>query len=679
MINDKLPYIYYGGDYNPDQWPEEIWQDDMRLFKKSGINVVTLPVFSWAKLQPSEDVYEFGWLDRVMELLDGHGIKVCMATSTAAQPGWMSKKYPEILPVDFNGIRHKHGGRVNFCPNNAKFREFSARLAGKLAERYKKHNALLLWHIGNEYGNYCYCDDCTSAFQKWAKKRYGTIEEVNRRWNMSFWGHTLYDWDEIVAPSGISGMWIDGGRERACFQGIALDYKRFMSESILDCYRNEYNSIRKAGSKLPITTNLMGTFKPLDYFKWAEAMDVVSWDNYPTLTEPVNVTAMKHDLMRGLKGGLPFMLMEQTPSQQNWAPYNSLKRPGVMRLWSYQAVAHGADTVMFFQMRRSIGACEKYHGAVIAHAGHEDTRVFKECAQLGAELKKLGDRILDSRIDAKAAIVFDWENWWAVELSSGPSIDLKYVDQVNKYYKAFHDMNIAVDFIKPESNFEKYDVVVAPVMYMVKPGVADSIERFVKCGGTFVTTFFSGIVNENDLVTLGGYPGDLKSVLGIWVEEIDALFPDMKNSIVMNRPFGKLTGCYECGLLCDLLHLKGAEALGAYEKDFYAGMPAITVNKYGKGKAYYVATDPEEVFIKDFIAEVCKEKGIIAPFDSADGVEITQRNKGGIEFTFILNHNSQAASIDLKGKKYKNLLNDYIIEGKLKLEPKDVAVLEIIK
>lgn len=678
MLN--FPGIMYGGDYNPDQWPEEIWEEDMRLFKKAGINIITLPVFSWAKLQPDEQTYNFGWLDRIMELAAHNNIKVCLATSTAAQPAWMSKKYPEILPVDINGHKRTHGGRVNFCPNSKLYRKYSVALASKMAERYKTHGNLLIWHIGNEYGNYCYCQHCAEEFKAWLKARYATIDELNRSWNMSFWGHTVYDWEEIVPPSYLNEMFKDNWgsypRDYTCFQGISLDYNRFMSDSILDCYRGEAEAIRKITPDIPITTNLMGTFKPLDYFKWSQEMDIVSWDNYPAMTDPMSNIALRHDLMRSLKGGKPFMLMEQTPSQQNWQPFNSLKRPGVMRLWSYQAMAHGADTIMFFQLRRSFGACEKYHGAVIEHVGHENTRVFKECAQLGQELEKLGDKLIGSRLKARVAIFFDWDNWWAVEFSSGPSISLRYIEQIEKYYKAFYNMNIAVDFVKPDADLTGYKVVAAPVLYMVKPRVSDNITRFVQNGGTFVATFFSGIVNENDLVTLGGYPGELRRVLGIWAEEIDALLPENKNSIVVKEPFGEVSGTYDCGLLCDLIHLETARELAVYGKDFYAGMPALTENKLGRGKAYYIATDPEQSFINSFLGQICLDGGISCALEAGEGIEITERLKDDFKYTFILNHNSHPVSVDLWDSNYTELITGKALEGTVVLEAKGVAILE---
>ena len=303
----------------------------------------------------------------------------------------MARKHPDILRVEANGIKRKFGSRHNSCPNSPTYQKYAAALAKKLAERYGNYDNLVAWHISNEYGGECYCEICEKRFREWLKEKYGTIEEVNRVWDTAFWGHTFYDFEEIVTPNYLSEHF---GNERSTFQGISLDYRRFNSESILNAFRLEYDAIRAITPDVPITTNLMGTYQPLDYQMWAKYMDFVSWDNYPANDTPVSSVALRHDLMRGLKQGMPFALMEQTPSVQNWQPFNMLKRPGVMRLWSYQAVAHGADTVMFFQMKRSVGACEKYHGAVIDHAGHENTRVFRETAELGAELDRLGNQTL---------------------------------------------------------------------------------------------------------------------------------------------------------------------------------------------------------------------------------------------------------------------------------------------
>lgn len=669
MINPKLSAIIYGGDYNPDQWSDKVWKEDMRLCKLAGINVVTVPVFSWAKLQPAEDVYDFEWLDQILDMLIDNEIYFCLATSTAAQPAWMSAKYPDILPVDVHGRQRTHGKRVNFCPNSKTYRRFSVNMARKLAKRYHKHPGLLWWRVANEYGTYCYCDNCAQEFRKWLKQRYETIEELNRRWNLSFWGHTVYSWDQVTVPSELND-------DNKWYQPKALDYLRFMTDSNLACFLGEYKAIKEFTPNLPVTTNISGYIKKLDQFKWANYVDIVSWDNYPRQEHRMSTVALKHDLMRGLKNGKSYILAEQTPSQQNWQPYNILKRPGEMRLLSYQALAHGADTVMFFQLRASIAGVEKLHGALISHAGHEHTRVFRECAQLGSELKNLGDKIVDSRFNSRVAIMFDWDNWWAVELSSGPSKDLTYFEQVEKYYHALYELNISTDIVKPDADLSQYEIVIAPLLYMTKPGFVDNIKQFVKDGGTFVTSFFSGIVDENDRVILGGYPGELKQLLGIWVEEFDALPPGMDNTIVMRKSIGKLEGQYTCGLICDLLHLQGAQALAEYGQDFYAGKPCLTENKWGKGKAYYIATDPEERFLKDFLQNICASHQICAVIDAPVGVEITQRFKDNQSFTFILNHNEQTVKLDLGVRKYLDLITGNHKKGLITIESKGVLILE---
>ncbi len=539
--------ILYGGDYNPNQWPKDIWQEDMRIFKDAHINTATINVFSWAKIQPSEHEYYFDELDEIVDMLSKENYDIVFATSTAALPGWMVRKYPEVMFTDYEGRQHKFGGRHNACPNSFVFKHYARELAYKLAERYADNPHVTCWHVSNEYGNGCFCENCQKAFRVWLKDKYKTIDALNRAWNMEFWGHTDYDWDDVVPPNALS----DGiGSEKTAFAGISIDYRRFYSDSQLACFKMERDAIRSVKPDAFVTTNLMGTFKGLDYFKWAKEMDVVSWDNYPSYDTPWSSIAMTHDLMRGLKDE-PFMLMEQTPSQQNWQKYNSLKRPGQMRAQSYQTLAHGADTIQFFQLRRSVGGCEKFHGAVIAHAGSENTRVFREVAQLGAELESFGDRTLGSRNEAEVGLIFDWDNYWALEYTSGPSEDLKYVDQIHQYYQYFYKKNIGVDMIPVDADFSKYKIVVAPVLYMVKDGMKEALENFVKNGGILITTFMSGIVGQSDNVYLGGYPGPLREMAGVWVEEIDALAPEQKNKAKFAD--GSTAAC---GLLCDLMHLE---------------------------------------------------------------------------------------------------------------------------
>ena len=671
-MRERLPRFAFGGDYNPEQWTpafghdeEAIWREDMRLMRLAGVNVATVGVFSWVALQPDEQTFTFEWLDRVLDLLAENGLFACLATATAAQPAWLSAAYPDVLPVDEDGLRHRHGRRQNYCPTSPDFRRLAQGLARRLAERYREHPALLLWHVSNEYGPTCYCDRCAARFREWLQARYGALEEVNRRWTTAFWSHTYTTWEQISPP---------GARGESSIQGLLLDYRRFVSDMNLECYRGETDVLHEITPHVPVTTNLMGFYKPLDYFAWAPHLDVVSWDSYPERSEHPSAVALRHDLMRGLKAGQAWLLLEQTPSQVQWRAHNPLKRPHIMRLLSYQAVAHGSDAVMYFQWRASHGSAEKYHGAVVSHAGHEHTRVFGEVADLGAELHRLGAGILGTRVPARVALVFHWPNWWNVEYRPGPSSALDYVAEVQRYYRPLWDRNIAVDVVPPDRDLSGYDLVIAPLLNMVSAEQGAALTRYVENGGAFLTTFFSGVVDENDRAWLGGYPGPLRKMLGLWVEEFDPLTPDMGNQVVVPEGAGLPAGRYACDLWCDLVHLEGAQALATYGEDFYAGRPAITEHRFGQGRALYVATRPEAPLIAALVERLLDDRDVTAPLDAPPGVEITRREGEGRSYTFVLNHNPHPARIPLPAP-MQDLLTGQTHEQSLLLPPLEVAIL----
>jgi len=662
-VNARAPFIWHGGDYNPEQWPAAVWDEDVRLMQQSHYMVPTVGVFSWVSLQPDEERFTFDWLDTILDKLAAAGRFVCLATPSAAQPAWMSQRYPDVLRADEKGQRRHHSGRVNFCPTSPTYRHFAQQMARKLAERYHNHPALLVWHIANEYGGACYCEHCAKKFRDWLQQRYGSLETLNQQWWTSFWSHTYTDWSQIEPP------YANGER---LTHGLTIDYRRFQSEMMLQCFQLERDAIRTFSKDTPITTNLMGTYFELDYREWAKQMDVIAWDCYPRPSDNPGDIAFLHDLNRGLRDGQPFMLMEQTPSSQNWQEINALKRPGILRLWSYLAVAHGAETVMYFQWRRGRGGCEKMHGAVVEHSGRSDTRVFREVSELGAELTRLGDRTLGGVTRARVAIMFDWNNWWAIEGTIGPVRDKRYVQVVRQHYAAFWRRKIAVDIVFSDSDLSRYSIVVAPMLYMVKPGVGERITKFVEQGGSFVATYFSGIANEHDLA-FEGYPGPLKQLLGIWNEEIDALYPEQQNQIVMSDG----SGSYTCGRLCEIIHCEGATALATYGSDFYAGQPVVTRNTFGQGAAYYIASEPEDRFLDDFYGGILEGLHIGAALDVPAGVEVTQRVTKRGPLLFLLNHQAESAEIVLpSGQQYRDLIHGSVVTGKMALAGHDVAILE---
>ncbi len=660
--------ILYGADYNPEQWPESVWQEDMRLMKVARVNIVTINVFSWALLELAPDEYTFGQLDRIMEMLAEHGIAADLATATATPPTWMSRMYPDMWPVTRDGKRLSYGSRQHYCPNSHDYRRKAGALVRRLAERYREHPALAMWHVNNEYGDHvkaCYCDGCAVAFRRWLMARYTWLPELNDAWSTSFWSQRYFDWEDVMPP-----RLTPAGNN----PGQMLDYQRFMSDSLLECYRLEANVLREVTPAIPITTNFIVAFKPVDYFSWARHIDVISFDLYPRNTTPPWENAFRHDLMRSLKNGQPHLVMEQTPGQLNWMEQNPHKRPGRIRLQSLQAVAHGADGVLYFQWRQSQGGAEKFHSAIVPHEGSERGRIFRQAAQPGAELERIAPDVVGSRIRAEVAIVMDWHNWWAVEYLPGPSDRLRYLEQVKRWYAALHGLNVAIDIVAPEHDLSQYRVVIAPLLYMLKAGVAQNLERYVTAGGTLLTTFFSGIVDEHDRVTLGGYPGELRKLLGIYVEEFDPWTEEMSNEVIIaDEP---LRGKYACDLWGEVVHLEGARALGVFARDYYAHGPALTVNRSGEGRAYYVATQVSDELASKLARMLCQQAGVELLMEVAEGVEVTRRARSdGRKVYFILNHNDSPAPVTLPQGRFTSLLDGLDFSEQLVIAGRDALIL----
>lgn len=674
-INPKFPFFLHGGDYNPDQWPEKVWSEDMRLMKLSHCNAMSVGIFAWARLEPAEGQFDFDWLDRVMDMIaENDGVAV-LATPSGARPAWMARQYPEVLRVRPDRGRNLFGRRHNHCLTSPIYREKVHIINSKLAERYAHHPALAVWHLSNEYNGECHCDLCRAAFVEWLKEKYGTLDAVNQAWWSAFWSHTYTDWDLIEPPSPIG---------ETSVHGLNLDWKRFVTDQTIDFMRHEIAALRQFSPDTPVTTNMMGTFPGLNYWKFAPHLDVISWDSYPTWHRADNVQlaseiAFVHDINRSLKGGKPFMLMESVPSATNWVQSAKVKRPGMHALSSLQAVAHGSDTVQYFQWRKSRGSSEKFHGAVVDHVGHENTRVFRDITDLGVKLEKLAP-VVGTTVRPDVAIIYDWENMWAMNDAQGPRRgDKGYLDACKRHYRAFWAQGIPVDIIDMEQDFSRYKLLVAPMLYMLRPGVDERIAAFVKAGGTFVATYWSGIVDENDLCILGGWPGGkLRQVLGIWDEEIDALYEDDRNAAVpvAGNPLG-LSGEYPLSDYCALIHPEGASVLATYKADFYAGRPALTANGFGDGRAYYIASNPDDRFLADFYGALDADLGLLRSLDAdlPHGVSAQLRTDGETTYAFVMNFNDGPATLDLGDAGYTDLLTGETLAGEVVLGVYDVKVL----
>lgn len=677
-INEKLQQFYHGGDYNPDQWLKypEVLEEDIRLMKLAKCNVMSVGIFSWVTLEPEEGKFNFEWLDKVLDKLYENGIYVILATPTGARPAWMSAKYPEVLRVAANRVRNLHGLRHNHCYTSPIYREKTEIINRELAKRYSKHPGVLAWHLSNEYGGDCHCDFCQEAFRKWLQNKYKTLDKLNEAWWTTFWSHTYTDWSQVESPAP---------HGENCVHGQNLDWKRFVTDQTLDFIKHEIKPLKEINPNMPVTTNLMGTYDGLNYWKFKDVLDVVSWDNYPTWHEHKDDyelaawISMVHDINRSLKGGKPFMLMESTPSMTNWQPTSKLKRPGMHLLSSLQAVAHGSDTVQYFQWRKSRGSSEKFHGAVVDHCGHENTRVFRDVTDVGQALENLKP-VLGTSVEPEVAVIYDWENKWAINDAQGPrNCGKKYDETVNAQYKAFWEAGVSVDVIDMDNDFSKYKVLVAPMLYMVRPTVGERIEAFVKNGGTFVATYWSGIVDENDLCFLGGFPGPLRKTLGVWCEEIDSLYDGEENALIFNSENSlNLKGEFKNGELCELIHAETAKVMATYKEDFYEGMPAVTVNNFGEGKAYYIASRNEakfnSVFYKAIIEDLKLRKNF--EYELPKGVTAQLRTDGETDFIFLMNFNSSEACIELEKEIYEELIRGVKLSGKIVLEPYGIKILK---
>lgn len=629
-LGDRLPHLAYGGDYNPDQWPEDVWSEDVRLMREAGVNLVSLGIFSWSRLQPREDGFEFGWLDRLMDLLHEGGIAVDLATATASPPPWLSHRHPEMLPVMADGVRLWPGGRQHYCPSSPAYRDAARRLVSALAERYASHPALVMWHVGNEYGCHvpaCWCDESARDFRAWLRRRYQTLEELNRAWGTDFWSQRYSDWEEILPPRR-APTWANPSQQ--------LDFHRFSSDALLECYELERAVLAENSPGIPITTNFMGFFKPLDYWKWAEREDVVSNDSYPDPADPdAHVrAAMAGDLMRSLGRGRPWLLMEQTASRVNWRPVNVAKAPGQMRLWSLQAVARGADGVMFFQWRQSRAGAEKFHSAMVPHGPVESSPTWQEVVRLGGDLRRL-DAVCGSRVHAEVAILLDWESWWALELPSKPSARLGMIEQLESYYRLLFEANVTTDFARPSDDLSAFRLVLVPNLYLVSDDAARNLAAYVASGGTLAMSFFSGIVDEADQIRLGGYPAPFRELLGLQVEDF---LPRGDDGAEVRFADGTVDRCL---IWSELVRPQGAEVLATFAGGTLDGQPAVTRHAFGEGRAYYLATRLAPAAMSPLLRRIWQEAGVRPVAEVPDGVEAVRRGS----LLFLLNHRQQAVEV----------------------------------
>ncbi|MGW7265361.1 beta-galactosidase [Streptomyces sp. NPDC054842] len=663
---DATPRLAYGADYNPEQWPREVWADDIRLMREAGVNIVSVGIFSWARIQPAADEWDFAWLDEIMDLLHAGGIGVDLATATASPPPWLTTAHPEILPVTASGETLWPGARQHWRPTSPVFREHALRLVRAMAERYADHPALVAWHVSNELGChnvYDYSDDAARAFRDWLRARYTTLDALNHAWGTAFWSQRYSDWEQILPPR------LAASHPNPTQQ---LDFKRFSSDALKEYLRAERDVLRELTPDVPVTTNfmVMGGTKGMNYADWADEIDFVSNDHYvvpgPQDRDELSFSA---NLVSGISDGRPWFLMEHSTSAVNWQPINVAKRPGELARDSLVHVAHGADAVCFFQWRQSAAGAEKYHSAMVPHAG-PDSELFRAVTALRRTLRTLAPVAGTEREPARVGIVFDWESWWASEQDSHPTSRLDYRREALDWYSALLALGVRADVVTARSDLGRHELLIAPVLHMVPTALAKDLTRYVEQGGHLVTTYFSGVVDENDHVWLGGYPGALRELLGIRVEEFGPLLDGDTVELDLD---GAPTG----SLWTDRITVTDPEVdvLGRYRSGTHAGLPAVTRRTAGRGSAAYVSTRLGADGLAGLLPRLLAPAGVTSELpDAARGhVELTVRRGSGARYLFLVNRTD--AAVPLAGLDGELLIGRKDADGALVLPPRDVAVL----
>jgi beta-galactosidase len=661
-LRGRLGGFAFGGDYNPEQWDRSVWQEDVALMRRAGVNLVTIGVFAWASLEPEPGRFTFGWLDDAMDLLQSAAISVDLATPTAAPPVWLSQEHPEVLPVMADGQRFGFGNRLHFDPTSPWYRQHAARITTALAQRYAQHPALAMWHIGNEYGPTAYTPSAASAFRNWLRRRYGDLDTLNDAWYTRFWGQRYTSWEQVEPPE-VPRSWSNPTRR--------LDFTRFVSDALLECFVMERDIVRAYRDDIPVLTNFMRFYRHADYWRWAAQEDAAALDIYPDPGQDDSrvAAALNFDLMRSLRGA-PWLLMEQAASAVSQWRVNNVKPPGRMRLGSYQAVAHGADSVLFFQWRASRGGHERFHSAMLPHSGTA-ARSFREVEALGNELPKIAEAAgAESR--AQVAVLFDWDAWWGLEMTHGlPRNDFDYPRIVTDHYRPLLEAHHAVDLVSFDSDLRRYRVVVVPNAYLVTNGFTTALERFVERGGTLVCSFFSGVVDPDSQVRQPAYPGAFRRLIGAFIDEY---WPAREGETFEVKFADGSTATSDWWQ--DSLHPQTARVLASYSAGLLAGRPAVLDNAFGAGRVVYVGTRLEPAALRDTLLEAVRAAGVPCLVDEApEFVEAAARTTDRAEFLFLLNHSdTQEATVRVRDPGV-DLLSESIVDVSVRLAPLSVAVI----
>jgi beta-galactosidase len=662
--------FYFGVDYYPEQWPEERWQIDARLMAEAGFNVVRLAEFAWSKMEFNEGQYDFDWLDRAIAILQSHNINVVLGTPTASAPPWLMRKSPELFRVREDGLRVTFGNRREYCPNNSLYHEYTRRIVTKMAEHYADHPAVIGWQIDNEFGDRCYCPICAQGFQTWLWSRYEALDELNQKWGTVFWSHIYNDWTEIPLPLATGG---------SPNPGLAMDFYRFSSDSYVNYQQMQIDILRAKCPRHFITHNLMGfAYDRLNYFDLARNLDFVAWDNYPrmqwTMEKSIDPSsyALSLGTMRGLKSR-NIWVMEQQAGQGGWEMLSVAPRPGELRLWAYQSIAHGADAIVFFRWRTARFGTEQYWHGLLDHDARPSRR-YEEIKRMGAEIKEVGNKILGTQVKSQVAMMLSYDSRFAFQIQPN-NPRFHYPEHFHQIYRAFYQRNVSIDITHPNADLSSYKLIIAPALHLLTDAIATNLKRYVQAGGVLMVTQRTGVKDDSNLVINQRLPGLLAELCGVEVEEYDSLSSTMQNCLEFTLPELVEAGEPTVGVLCDILKPTNAKVVARYVQDYYAGKPAITINQFGEGQVVYVGAVGDKQLYDVLAAWLLRLTRIKPVLTALDGIEVTERWQDNKRLLFVLNHTKDQQKI-VFDKCYRSLMDDSILEGEIFMSPHDVLILQ---
>jgi beta-galactosidase len=679
--------MYFGVDYYPEHWvypysgtpenPEAIWEVDAALMAKAGINVVRIAEFTWGICEPEEGKYDFGWLRRVMDIMARHDIKVILGTPTAAPPIWLAQKHPEILPLDERGIPKREGTRRAICLSSDAFWDYSKRIVNAMIDALADHPQLIAWQLDNSIGGneteFSYNEATKQEWHQWLQAKYKTIKRANDMLGLRFWAQTVTSWDQIPMP-----MYSPVMHNPA----LALDWNRFSSDTMVQYIRMQADILRERCPQHQLTATMRAFVRKYDHFDLAEVVDFVSIESNVAIKAKASELACDLDMLRSLKksdiktpdGEVGFWAMEQKAGQVNWQDANSLVRPGLIRLFTYQLLSRGASGVLYFRWRQPRIGCEQFYGAILPHHLEGSRRTLMEISQIGEEIKLLAPALKGTKVVADVCILYSHDNEWTLDQPMQPNRFFSLHEHVQLFYNALHSRNLQIDFARPFDDLSQYKIVIAPSLRLLSDADADNLKLYVQNGGTLVGTFNSGLVNQNHITPDTGFPNNLTDLFGLEVLEFDALPPGEDNHLTFKGAF-QTSHMHPAKLWCDLIEPKECQILAVFGKDFYAGKPAITMNTFGLGKAIYIGTQSHQHFYNDLVVWLRQMTALTPLLKVPENIEVSMRQKEGTRIYFLINHQNSPIRIQFYKPMHDFLTGQNII-GNYDLPPLGILVID---